>query len=202
VSAPFRVLGSVLGAGERDLGEIRFEPGSIALTPPAEEDVARIAKALQARPRLELAIRGGYDPEADAAALRRGTVRRAIAQRAGVPADAPLDFGNPKVLHAAENLYMERAGSRLEMQALRDAAGWYPRALMDKLAAVTPVDPEAVRTLARARAETVRAQLLTHGVDPARLGLAGPVQAQAGKEGVATQLALQAGGGASAGPTK
>jgi hypothetical protein len=69
-SAPFRALGGLFGGDDTDSDRVRFEPGSAALTPPQEETVAQIAKALGERPQLGIAVRAGYDPERDAAALR------------------------------------------------------------------------------------------------------------------------------------
>jgi hypothetical protein len=201
VSAPFRALAAAFGKGGEDLDQVRFEPGSAELGPPAEETVAQVAKALAARPRLAVTVQGGYDPRRDLDAMRRAHVRGEIAQRAGVAADAPLDFGDPKVLQAAERLYLERAGNRLQMLELRERERRYGRALVEALAAATPAGEEAVRILARARAEMVRAGLLAHGVDPARVGVEGPAAREAQGQGVPTTLALGAARNAAAGAT-
>jgi hypothetical protein len=201
VSAPFRALASVFGKGGEDLDQVRFEPGSAELTPPAEETVANVARALAARPGLAVTVRGGYDPQRDLRALRFAHVRGEIARRAGVEADAPLDFGNPKVLQAAERLYLERAGNRLQMLELRDRERRYGRARVEALAAAISADEEAARILARARAEMVRAGLLAHGVDPARVGVEEPATREAHDQGVPTTLALGATRNAAAGAT-
>jgi len=203
VSAPFRVLAGVFGKGDADLDRVAFAPGSAALSPPAEETVAQVARALGERPRLEVSVQGGYDPQADLEALRRDTARREIAQRAGVEGKGPLDFGDPKVLQAAERLYLERVGNRLQMLALRERDTRYARALLEALAGTLPVDAQSAETLARARAETVRAELLSRGVDPSRVRLEAPNRREAAKEGVPTILAVDAGRGtAAAGATR
>lgn len=203
VSAPFRALASVFGKGGEDLDQVAFEPGAARLTPPAEETVAQVAKALAARPRLAVTVQGGYDPQRDLQALRRQTVRRHIAQRAGVDPGVPLDFGDPEVLQAAERLYLERAGSRPQLLELRAAAGaQYGRALVEQLAAAAPAAEGAAETLARARAETVRAALLVHGLDPSRVSLEPPAKREAGKQGVPTELALDTARGAAAGASR
>lgn len=202
VSAPFRALAGIFGRGGEELDQVRFAPGSAELTPPQEQNVAQVAKALAARPQLAVKVRGGYDPERDPAALRVQAVRREIAHRAGYEGDGPLDFSDPKTLHAAENLYLERVGNRLELQALREREARYGRALVDQLAARKSVDPATAETLARARAEMVRAALLEHGVEPARVALDAPAVEQAAKEGVRTQLSLVVQGEASAGGTR
>jgi Putative peptidoglycan binding domain len=117
-------------------------------------------------------------------------VRREIARRAGYEAAGPLDFTDTKTLHAAENLYLERVGNRLELQALRAREARYGAALVDALAAKTPVESGTAESLAHTRAEAVRAALLEHGVDPSRVALEPPAAEKAAKEGVPTQLSL------------
>jgi len=192
VSAPFRTLAALVGEGDTDLDRVRFEPGSVVVTPPAEENVAQVANALGQRPQLGVTVQGGYDPESDLAALRTQAVRREIAQRAGYDGKGPLDFSDPKVLHAAENQYLERVGNPLELQKLREAEPRYGRALVEKLAAVKPVERGTAETLAQVRAETVRAALLEHGLHPSCVRLEAPDPEEAGKEGVPTVLSLSA----------
>jgi hypothetical protein len=205
-SAPFRALAALFGGGGEALGEIRFQPGSAELAPPEEESVARVAAALAERPGLGVTVRGGYDPERDAAALRTRAVRQEIARRAGYRTAGPLDFGDMKILHAAENLYLKRIGNRLELQALRSGmqdSQHYGRALIEQLAAQVALDAAAPEALARTRAETVRASLVEQGVDPSRVALEAPAASTAAKEGVATQLALTSGpGDAAAGASR
>jgi outer membrane protein OmpA-like peptidoglycan-associated protein len=55
-----------------------------------------------------------------------------------------------------------------------------------------PADPAAAQALARTRAEAVRAALLDHGVDAARVRIAEPKAQPADEEGVPTELALLA----------
>jgi hypothetical protein len=142
-----------------------------------------------------VSVRGGYDPQSDAEALRRETVRREITRRAGYKAAGPLDFDDARVLRAAESLYLERIGKRANLQALRDAAPRYGRALVDLLAYVLPEDAVSPEHLARERAEAVRGALLKQGVEPRRVVLEAPAEQTSGHDGVATVIALEAGEG-------
>ncbi|HEX6320216.1 MAG TPA: DUF748 domain-containing protein [Burkholderiales bacterium] len=198
VTAPFRALAGLLGAKDRDLGQIAFAAGAAVLSPPAEEDVAQVAKALEERPRLGVLVHGGYDPERDLDALRLRAARQEIAAQAGIDPAKALDFGDPKVLRAAERLYLKRVGDRQELHKLRETEPQYGRALVRRLAAALPIGEAAVDVLARARAETVRAGLLAQGVDPQRVRIEPPRANPAGKDGIATELALVAGIAASA----
>ncbi len=188
VSAPFRALAGLFGGEDRDPGAVAFAPGSAALTPPAEEDVAQVAKALEERPRLGIRVHGGYDPARDPDALRLRAARDELAHAAGLKGS--LDLSDPKVVRAAERLYLKHGGERAGLADLRKGEPRYVRALLQRLAAAMPADPAAAETLARERAEAVRAALLDHGVEPERVQVAATVQQQAEEEGVPTRLAL------------
>jgi len=192
-SAPFRMLARLAGENGEEPEEVRFEPGSVALTPPQEEALASVAKALAERPQLEFAVRGTYDPQADIEAMRRRAVRRDIVRAAGYELkgneDPGVSFGDPKIVRAAESLYVKRVGNRDALAKLRAQPG-YARALVDQLAAKMPVDPAAGEKLAVARAETVRAALVVNGVEAARVSVAPPQQQAADADGVPIVLAL------------
>ncbi|HWM41729.1 MAG TPA: DUF748 domain-containing protein, partial [Burkholderiales bacterium] len=191
VSAPFRALAGLFGGKDRDLGAVPFDPGSAVLTPPAEEDIAQVAKALAQRPRLAIQVHGGYDPARDPEALRLRAARAELARAAGV--EGAPDLSDPKVLRAAERLFLKRGGERAELAALRKSEPRYGRALLQRLAAAVPADAAAIQALAQARAEAVRAALLDHGVEPARVRVAEEaVEKRAEEEGVPTQLSVMA----------
>ena len=199
VSAPFRALASIVGGGGDRLGGIAFAPGRAELSPPAQEDVARIAGALAARPRLAVAVHAGYDPDRDLRALRLRAAGDEIAARAGVDARGPLDFDDGKVRRAAEQVFLRGGGTREALRELRRTEGNYGRALMRRIAEALPLGKTAVDILAQARAESVRAALLEHGVDAERVRIDASRAEAAGDDGVPTQLALRAGGSAAAG---
>lgn len=195
-SAPFRALGAVLSGGRgKTRGEVEFEPGAVALAPPQEENIARIAKALGKRPRLQLSVRAGYDPKSDPQAVQRRGLRRELAHRAGYPspegpAPAPLDLRDARIVHAAERLFIERGGNPLELPGLAGAPGGYGRAIFNRLLQLSEPDIETVRALGRARAEVVRAALVGRGVALARVKLEEPVVAKASARGIPTELVL------------
>jgi hypothetical protein len=145
---------------------------------------------------LDVVVRGSYDRERDFAALRERAVRRELAMRAGAePGDGGegIDFGDPQLLQAAERMYLERVGNRLELQRLRARESRYGPALVEKLANTVKVDEAELQDLARARAEVVRAALVTRSVEAARVRVAPPVEQARDSSGVATTLTLTAG---------
>jgi outer membrane protein OmpA-like peptidoglycan-associated protein len=201
VSAPFRALARLFGGGAEagDPGQVAFTPGSARLSPPAEESVARLAEGLGERPQLAVEVHGGLDPVRDVEALRLRAARRDVARAAGV--DAAPEMSNPKVVAAAERLYLQRGGERAVLQRLRESKEPYGRALLAHLAAGTSIDPVETQALARERAEAVRLALIDHGVDPARISVGETRESPAAEQGVPTALALRAAEFAAAGRT-
>ena len=89
-TAPFALLGAVLGGGGEELAYLEFEPGRSRLDKAGVDKLAAIGKALANRPGLKLDIAGRVDPAVDREALRRLALERAVkAQKAkGLPGEA------------------------------------------------------------------------------------------------------------------
>ena len=194
VSAPFRALASLAGRGDNpQLNELHFAPGSAELSPPAQEKLAQVAQALAERPRVALAIRAGYDPQADSQALKRTALLRELAKRAGYSAAAgasasdALDARDPKMRRAAERLYLARGGHLWDVVKLK------PRELLAALEEKTELPANAIQALAEQRARAVRDALSRSGVDAARIDAASPAPVTAQPDGVRTALQIKAG---------
>jgi hypothetical protein len=136
-------------------------------------------------------VRAGFDATRDPRALRVRAARDEVARAAGVK--GVPDLSDPKMVRAAERLYLRRGGDRATLAELRKDEPRYVRALLTKLAETVPGDAAAIEPLAQARAEAVRSALLEHGVAEARVRVAPPSEQQAGDRGVPTALALVAG---------
>lgn len=77
VTAPFALLGSLVGDGE-ELSEIDFMPGYGRVEPEAEKRLQALSKALTDRPALKLEITGYADPENDHDGLKRAILERKV----------------------------------------------------------------------------------------------------------------------------
>ncbi|MGX2040348.1 DUF748 domain-containing protein [Methylocaldum sp. MU1018] len=115
VTAPFRMIGSVFGGGEKHIDSVLFEPGSDVLPPPEREKLEKVAEALEKRPMLKLIVHGRFDSKRDGEALRSLHVRQAVVQKQGIdlkPGEdpGPLAFTNAKTQRALEDLATEREG--------------------------------------------------------------------------------------------
>jgi len=77
VTAPFALLGSVLGQDE-ELSEINFSSGSAAIEAKAESRLQALSQILKDRPALRLEIAGYVDPARDYDGLKRVSLQRQI----------------------------------------------------------------------------------------------------------------------------
>jgi hypothetical protein len=80
-TSPFSLLGAAFGGGGEELSYQDFAPGSTALLPADVKKLETLAKALNARPALELEITGSTMPDADRTGLRRAALDREIRTR-------------------------------------------------------------------------------------------------------------------------
>lgn len=95
VSSPFRLLASAFGdhSGPRELGQLRFAPGSAELDATAIGHLQKLATMLKQRPSLNLDITGRADPVADVQGLREHWVDNEIRSeyhRQHIDADGPM----------------------------------------------------------------------------------------------------------------
>ncbi len=103
--APFSLLGAVVGGGGDDLKEVVFQAGSATLTPAETEKLAKIAKALEERPALNLEIAAAADPSEDRLILARAKLRHVYEQKKQAELQAsgkPLPEGQPIQLDDVE----------------------------------------------------------------------------------------------------
>jgi uncharacterized protein involved in outer membrane biogenesis len=71
ITAPFALIGSLVGGGGEELSYVAFEPGRAVLAPAQDEKLTKLQKALYDRPALKLDATGHADPDKDREGLRR-----------------------------------------------------------------------------------------------------------------------------------
>jgi hypothetical protein len=140
VTSPFRAIGSLFGGGHGGGGDnVTFAAGQSIVTPSAQKALAQLAASLESRPNLGVTIHGTWS-EADRVALKEQKLRRALADRLDLPADADLSgitADKPDVQPALEDLYADRYGGAA-LRALKDGyrqsnAGKLDESLGDKV---------------------------------------------------------------------
>jgi uncharacterized protein involved in outer membrane biogenesis len=180
-TAPFNLLGRLVGADSETFDRIEFKPGQADLTPPEREKLVKLAEALDLRPELELELQGVTDPEADTAALKTARVETAIELRLTEQGSADGDemLLTERRRKTIEQLTKERLESvdlkavRNENQHAKDPDEPEGRQVLDEpayAAALTallteaePVSQDDLDALALARAESVRESITTDG---------------------------------------
>jgi len=188
VTAPFRALARLIGS-EEDLEIVEFAPAASDLAPPAREKITQLAQALAERPELSLELRGVFDPEIDAAAIRRRQVEALLNGRLESlpqPATAEPALASQRRRAALESLFVERfPKEELDRLAASHTVPAGPPAdkksrvkegdpvldlppylddIRERLIAVQPVADEDLAGLASARAAAIRDALTSGGL--------------------------------------
>lgn len=117
VTAPFRALGALFGAGTEKLEAVEFEPGKTVIPPPEKEKLKKISDVLQKKPQLKLVVQGRYSPEIDGMEIKKLNVRRELNKKMGIKSKTeedlgPVDLDDSGTRRALEKLYVERFGSK------------------------------------------------------------------------------------------
>lgn len=193
-TAPFRAL-----FGGEGFDEIYADAGDDRIPPPEREKLHKLAELLAKRPKLKLALGGGYDAAGDATALVRQQVDSDILRRAAykLHADEPLpvpDLGDPAVRSAVGDAYSVQFGRIAWLRRVATSADTPARAqaMRAELLAARKVDDKALQALANARASAARQLLLA--AQPAlaeRITILPPEPVKPAADGVPLLLKLQ-----------
>jgi len=201
VSAPFRLLGSLIGVESEDLGQFQFLGGRSDLTPPELEKIAQLQEALQQRPELAVKISGAFDPAVDVPALQYQRLRAAVLERAGPEyAEQAEDFRmlDEQIRSTLETLFIER-NPETAIDSIRtahmappadDPKGEsvldelaYAGDLRDRLLAAEEISRQDLEALADARAKAVFSAFRADGgIEESRIVLAEPVETESEDE--------------------
>jgi uncharacterized protein involved in outer membrane biogenesis len=197
-TAPFRALANLFG--HEGFDGVYFAVGQSSVSPPEQEKLAKLATLLQKRPAISVTLAGTVDRDSEAKALARARVDSAILTAAGQPPEAGLPLAIPDVdddatRKAIRSVYGDRFGRmKLLGQVLGSGDGHaryqdLRRQLIE--AEQGRLDDKAFNTLAAARAEAARREILRQ--DPTlagRVKLAAPEGAHAEKDGVPLSIKL------------
>jgi len=208
VTAPFAIIGRLIGVESANLDSVGFEPGSVTLPPPEREKLKQLAEALKKRPNLRLEVQGCFNAKADADAMKSLSLRRSIAGHSGIQLKleedpGPIDFADLNSQRAMETLYKERfsppALAQFKKQLKEAAAEKKPDAaakeadttlelyqkIYDKLFESEPLEDASLPETARRRAEAIMLELTgPGGLEASRLSTLEPAVAQDLKDGM------------------
>lgn len=194
VTAPFRAL-----FGGEGFDDIYADAGDDRIPPPEREKLLKLAELLVKRPKLALAIGGGYDVEQDSRELARYRVDSDILKRAAyqLQADEPLplpDMGDPAIRKAVGDGYAVQFGRFAWLKRVASEKDTAERAqsMRGELLAAQKIDDSALQALARARGEAARQLLLTAKPELVeRISVLDADKVKADKDGVPLLLKLK-----------
>ncbi|SCK05080.1 DUF748 domain-containing protein [Vogesella sp. LIG4] len=194
VTAPFRAL-----FGGQGFDAIYTDAGDARIPPPEREKLGKLADLMLKRPKLALAIGGGYDPELDSRELARYRVDSDILKRAAyqLQPDEPLplpDMGDPAIRKAVGDVYAAQLGrfAWLKRVATEKDTAERAQAMRKELLAAQKVDQAALAALAKARGEAARKLLLQDKPElEARVSVQEPDKVKAEKDGVPLLVKLK-----------
>lgn len=209
VTAPFRLLGNLVGVDDKDFGTLAFAPGRANVSPPDREKLAKLGEAMLQRPALAIEVNGVYAESLDRQALQQLQLEQRIeAREAEHPGDTD-ELSTVRQRRVLEALFAETfPGESLEPlvaehtptpadddpEPLLDEPA-YLAALEQRLAGAQAVSRADLETLAETRAQAVvealRASQPDAGLNVAT-GSSGPVEP--GEDGrVPLELSVEAG---------
>jgi outer membrane protein OmpA-like peptidoglycan-associated protein len=173
VASPFSLMGKLIpgGGDEEALQFIAFPPGSTMMAEEELKKLEALAKGLEERPNLRLDITGTADPIRDRQALNRMRLQANLQAMWQRERGTPPAKGEPIPVKDEQRLiqYLYEAHQKKAMSstapAQADGSVKPPtyEEMKQVLMAAMPLDEEALRTLARQRADQVRDQLTGDG---------------------------------------
>ena len=210
VTAPFRLLGSLIGIDSEDLGQFQFLAGRSDLTPPELEKISHLQQALQQRPELGVEITGPFDPAVDTPMLKYFHLRDEVMARLGEDTKGQFDeleMVDVEIRSVLEDLFVERfpdtSLKSLKAENMTAPADnpeakpeldllAYSANLRDRLLEAEEITTQELEDLGKARAETIRSAFLASGeFNEDRITLASPaISESADGEWVSTELGV------------
>ncbi|MFC7410527.1 DUF748 domain-containing protein [Hydrogenophaga atypica] len=175
VTAPFALLGNLLGGPDAQPGRIDFVAGTDRLADTASPALAAIAKALNDRPALQVTVVGRSDVEGERSAFQRERLQEAVraekrrqAMRAGQGAETDTEV-SPEAYPAL----LREVYRRGDFPKPRNAIGLLKDLSVAEMEALwlahAPSSDEALRALATRRAVAVKERLVAQGLAGARV---------------------------------
>jgi outer membrane protein OmpA-like peptidoglycan-associated protein len=172
-ASPFSLMGKLIpgGGDEEALQFVAFPPGSTTVDDRELKKLEALAKGLEERPSLRLDITGTADPIRDRQAFNRMKLQEIVQAKWQRERGKPSAKGEPVPAddeqRLIQQLYEEHKKKAMPSTApaQADGPGKAPthEDMKQVLMAAMPLDEEALRALARQRAEQVREQLIGEG---------------------------------------
>lgn len=180
LTSPFSLLAGALGGSDSEMSSVPFAPGSAALSPQAEKNLARVVQALIERPSLKITVTGTASLEQERQALQQAQLAQLLLaeKRRLRPQDtSPVQADEASAL-------LQSAYNRADIAKPRNLVG-LARTLTDAemqalLLAHLPATEAQAAALAQERAEAVRDFLARQNLPGERIFVGAPRTAPPG----------------------
>lgn len=177
LTAPFSLIANALGggAGTDELSTVVFAPGSSVLTPAASQGLDQVAKALTARPALNVTVVGTASLEQERDALKRENLKALLVSEkrrrfTGSGQDAAAAAG---LTDAEYPVLLAQVYRRADITKPRNALGLAKDISVPEMEALLlasiPVNEDAMRALALQRGMAVKDYLASRKLPTERL---------------------------------
>ena len=187
-TAPFTILGALLGSRPEDLQSVQFADGSALLQPNATNTLDKLVTALKSRSSLVLDIKPQFQTQADTSALQNAALQKQVdALRKKTNPAAPNTLATTTAI--LEKLLIKHKGAT-QLKALQKTwkvtaanaanphAG-YAKAMSSVISTKIDIKAEDLKKLAQQRAENIYNYLKDKGkLPPAQLFILAPEEAK------------------------
>ncbi len=178
LTSPFSLLASALGGGD-EMSHVPFAPGSATLTPEAQQNLDKVAKALADRPALKITVTGTASLQDEREGLQRESLQQRVLaeKRRANPGDtAPVSAAEYPAL-------LQEVYRRADMPKPRNLVGLAKELTVPEMEALLLAHQAATEAmaaeLATQRGQAIRAYLVAQKLPVERLFVAAP---KAGKQ--------------------
>lgn len=163
VTAPFKLLGSLVGIDGESLDSIEFEAGKSVLLPPEIEKLDNLAKALVLRPKIGLKVIAIYDSELDKKAMQKAKLfEYLLKESAGINKEEDKNSINIKMLEAVyvkhtalDKLDEMRSKLKEQYTDINHFNQKYLEKLIEEDSLFMAVDDDQLKSLAQSRAKSI-----------------------------------------------
>ncbi len=200
ISSPFRLLSGLVGGNSEEFGKVNFIPGKSHITPPEQEKLHNLAKAMKARPKLILKVPKTSAEHLDMPALQEQQFIHNAELALGYPIASEALTTKKTVKYLESNFLKHKSSQDLKLfkqpfitqednRSLDVLA--YTKALKQQLITQESIAAEQLATLALHRAKAIQSIIIEQGIDSQRVMLVDAKKAKRTKgEYVITNLGL------------
>jgi hypothetical protein len=167
VTAPFAIIGNLVGGDADQLSSVAFTAGSANLTPDQIANLAKLAQALTSRPKLMLEIRATVDGKADGDVLKQRKLDNRLKssseqQRAAEMEALLISRSGQSALDQikADTLAAEKANPKPKLSQQKADTAEYMNALYNVLLTTETITDLELTNLAKQRISSIKNQLI------------------------------------------